>query len=797
MWADMHIATGVCAIAAKRLALFVTIAGGGFCVAATSAFGQNWTLTSAPTNAWSAVACSADGRRIVAVANVGGIYTSTNSGGNWNLTGAPTTNWTAVACSTNGGDIVAASVGLIWFSTNSGTNWNAGNAPSNNWTAVASSVDGKKMVAVVGGGGIWTSTNSGKNWTATSAPGANWISVASSADGTRLAAAVTGSVGAGGIINGGGIYNTTNSGATWTLTSAPGAIWNSIASSSDGSVLVAVCTVQVGDPPQIYSSQDFGATWAAAGGPGYWWRTAASANANICVAVTGASILLSRDRATTWSTMNCPNQTWYDVAVSADATLLVAIVHGGGIYTWPPFAPGISASPESQVVPVETNVTLAVSAISRVPLTYQWQFDGTNLMGATNATLSLTNVSQTESGSYAVWVTNSYGSTLSETAMLSVVPQIITAQPQPANQNVPGGLNITYSVGVVTVATLSYQWQFNGTNLIGATGASLTLTNVTQLNSGSYAVVVSNVFGATLSSNAVVTVLPSLLTTKTADPSLYAANLIASISSDSSTTVWFQWGVDTNYGHLTPAMILQGSNALSISNLITGLTPYTTYHYQAVASNVFGTVLGGDVGFITVPRFVQAGTNSDWSALVLSADGRELAATRGGIIYVSTNLGASFVPTSGTGSVFAVSSNGSTILAVSGSNLYASMDRGSTWTSNSAPVAVSDFAASPDARNLVDTDGSFNVYISTNFGTTWRQSIIPKAPTYGLAISADGSRIYGVGAAGRGGSYLYCSGDSGHTWGTAFANMYGTYLGCVACSADGLHVTAAGQVGAA
>ena len=42
-------------------------------------------------------------------------------------------------------------------------------------------------------------------------------------------------------------------------------------------------------------------------------------------------------------------------------------------------------------------------------------------------------------------------------------------------------------------APLSYQWRFNGTNLSGATSSALALSNVQTNNSGSYAVVVSNI----------------------------------------------------------------------------------------------------------------------------------------------------------------------------------------------------------------------------------------------------------------------------------------------------------------
>ncbi len=107
MWDDMHIATGVGVIVKKRFLLSFIIAMGSLCLAAAPAFGQNWALTSAPIEAWSAVACSADGTRIVATISGGGIYTSADSGTNWNPTSAPSNNWSSVGCSTFGATIVA------------------------------------------------------------------------------------------------------------------------------------------------------------------------------------------------------------------------------------------------------------------------------------------------------------------------------------------------------------------------------------------------------------------------------------------------------------------------------------------------------------------------------------------------------------------------------------------------------------------------------------------------------------------------------------------------------------------
>ncbi len=49
-------------------------------------------------------------------------------------------------------------------------------------------------------------------------------------------------------------------------------------------------------------------------------------------------------------------------------------------------------------------------------------------------------------------------------------------------------------------ATLTYQWQRNGVVIAGANDASLTLSNLQQVNTGSYTVVASNDYGSVTSS---------------------------------------------------------------------------------------------------------------------------------------------------------------------------------------------------------------------------------------------------------------------------------------------------------
>ena len=171
--------------------------------------------------------------------------------------------------------------------------------------------------------------------------------------------------------------------------------------------------------------------------------------------------------------------------------------------------PVIIAQPTNQSVAAGGTATFGVSANGATPLSYQWFFNGTNLLaGATNALLTLANIQLTNGGDYAVTVTNIFGSVTSSNALLSVLtPPVITAQP--SNQTVSVGGAASFGVSATGSVPLSYQWYFNQTNLLaGATNALLTLANAQLTNAGSYAVTVTNLLGSVVSSNALLIVNP-------------------------------------------------------------------------------------------------------------------------------------------------------------------------------------------------------------------------------------------------------------------------------------------------
>src|SRR5689334_7400378 len=75
----------------------------------------------------------------------------------------------------------------------------------------------------------------GQTWIQTSAPSADWTSIASSADGSKLLAAGNGV-----------IYSSTNSGLTWNPVDLPTTNWSCVACSANGQKLFAFVAAEGG-----------------------------------------------------------------------------------------------------------------------------------------------------------------------------------------------------------------------------------------------------------------------------------------------------------------------------------------------------------------------------------------------------------------------------------------------------------------------------------------------------------------------------------------------------------------------
>lgn len=288
-----------------------------------------------------------------------------------------------------------------------------------------------------------------------------------------------------------------------------------------------------------------------------------------------------------------------------------------------PSPPVLLTQPVGQTVPGGANVSFSATAGGSLPHAYRWLFNGTNLpaggnvAGVTSNVLSITSATLANSGSYQLLVTNTFGAVTSSVATLNVgLPPSITAQP--ASQIVPPGSNVVFSATVTGSTPLTFQWRKDGNKLSdgpgisGATSSRLTLSGVSTNSVGGYALFVTNLYGATTSSVAMLTMaLPPSLTGSLSNRTVECGSNIVSFAITASGTPPFgyQWSLDA-----LPVANATNS-AFSITNLVQPdhtVGVVVTNLYGSAGSNAFISVVDTRGPEITLngpnPSFVELGT---------------------------------------------------------------------------------------------------------------------------------------------------------------------------------------------
>lgn len=157
-------------------------------------------------------------------------------------------------------------------------------------------------------------------------------------------------------------------------------------------------------------------------------------------------------------------------------------------------APQFTQHPASVNTTASSTVTLSAAAGGTAPVYYQWRFNGSNMEGATNATLVISDIQLGQAGTYQAVAYNQAGSADSSNALVSVrVGVVITSHPTNISLRVPpdAAANPTNrAIFNVSAASFNpptrYQWRFNGADIPGATNTSLSFTNVQLANEGDY-----------------------------------------------------------------------------------------------------------------------------------------------------------------------------------------------------------------------------------------------------------------------------------------------------------------------
>ena len=165
------------------------------------------------------------------------------------------------------------------------------------------------------------------------------------------------------------------------------------------------------------------------------------------------------------------------------------------LYEYAGIAPFIAVQPAAPPGPIFAGniVTLSVTAVGTPTLNYRWYKGNALIQSQTGPSLTLNPAVTNNTGLYRAVVFNDYGAVTSSIVELNIQPAhapVVTAPPIPRTRF--AGSSATFGVTAAGTPPLSYQWQFNGADIPGQVGPTLSLVNLNPSADGDYRVIVKN-----------------------------------------------------------------------------------------------------------------------------------------------------------------------------------------------------------------------------------------------------------------------------------------------------------------
>jgi plastocyanin len=208
----------------------------------------------------------------------------------------------------------------------------------------------------------------------------------------------------------------------------------------------------------------------------------------------------------------------------------------------------------------------------------------------------------------------SFGADRTFTTLTPTGPPVVLTSPATLIASFSAALNglvdphgLTTTVHFQYGTTTSYGLTTAPQSRSGNTYLNVT-ANVSSLSANTiyhYRIVASNSSGTRMGSDRTFTTLsatgaPVVTTGSATSVTSSSATLNGSLDPHGlTTTVSFQWGTTTSYGHTTAMQSQTGNTYRNIAANISSLATHTTYHFRIVATNSAGTRMGSDRIFTT------------------------------------------------------------------------------------------------------------------------------------------------------------------------------------------------------
>jgi len=280
--------------------------------------------------------------------------------------------------------------------------------------------------------------------------------------------------------------------------------------------------------------------------------------------------------------------------------------------------PVVTDQPQNISLTVGNDATFCVTLKEAGNYNYQWQRNEQNIAGATLNCYTVNSVTPAmDGGRYRVIASNSAGTIISDTAILTVItppPPAIATQPAP--KTVQEGANVSFNVVASGQGTLAYQWQFNEQNLPGATSSTLNLNGVKLNTAGRYRVLVSSQYGVTISDTVSLTVNPNppptIVTQPVSKTPLEGNQVNLTVTATGLGTLTYQWQVN---GQNIPG-------ATSSTLVLSAVRPSSNGSYRVIVGNPYGTTISTEATVAVVVTDSDSDGLSDYEELLLGTNSK-------------------------------------------------------------------------------------------------------------------------------------------------------------------------------